>query len=166
MNKLTKEHKRKIGEANKISVKKAYQKGKKFGFQKGHKDFVLRKGKKLSEKWKERLKESHKGKFGIKSSNWQGGKTPENKKIRNRIEYRLWREAVFARDNYTCQKCKEKGIYLHSHHIQNFAEYPELRLAIDNGITLCKKCHWEFHKKFGKRNNTKEQLEKFMKKNE
>jgi len=32
-----------------------------------------------------------------------------------------------------------------------------------NGITLSKKAHNEFHKKYGKRNNTPEQLNEFLK---
>lgn len=82
---------------------------------------------------------------------------------RKLLEYKLWVEAVFKRDNYTCQKCGKKGCKLEAHHIFNWADYPELRYAIDNGITLCKKCHKEFHKQFGKRKNTKAQLEAFLK---
>ena len=33
---------------------------------------------------------------------WKGGIHPINKKIRKSIKYKLWREDVFARDNYTC----------------------------------------------------------------
>ena len=89
---------------------------------------------------------------------------PELSKIRLSIEYRLWREAVFARDNWTCQKYEIKGCVLHAHHIQNFIQFPELRFAIDNGITLSKKAHKEFHKKYGNQNNTKEQIIEFLKK--
>lgn len=62
------------------------------------------------------------------------------------------------RDNFTCQKCKIQGGKLEIHHINNFADFEELRTAISNGITFCKNCHKEFHKKYGIKNNTKEQL--------
>lgn len=59
------------------------------------------------------------------------------------------------------RKKKIKGNPL-SHHILNFAEWVELRFAIDNGITLCKKCHKTFHKIYKVRHNTKEQLIEFL----
>jgi hypothetical protein len=98
-----------------------------------------------------------------KHYNWQGGKTSKNRRIRRGIEFRLWREAVFARDNWTCQKTGIKGGELHPHHIYNFADFPELRFAIENGITLSDKIHQEFHQKYGKRYNFKYQLDEFLK---
>jgi hypothetical protein len=83
---------------------------------------------------------------GERSYLWKGGISFENKRIRASIEFRIWREAVFARDNWTCQKCKIRGGVLHPHHIKSFAEYPKLRFEIDNGQTLCKKCHKRIHK--------------------
>lgn len=79
-----------------------------------------------------------KGKY---NPSWKGGITPINQKIRNSREYILWRTAVFMRDDYTCQKCGDRGGKLEADHIKPFALYPELRLAIDNGRTLCKSCH-------------------------
>ena len=106
-----------------------------------------------------KLSETHKGE---KNYRWKGGIESENRRIRKGIEFRLWREAVFTRDNWTCQRCLQRGRELHPHHIQNFAQFPELRFAIDNGITFCKSCHQEFHKKYREKNNTKEQLEEFL----
>jgi len=108
-------------------------------------------------------KEKLSGRYvGEKASNWKGGVTKKNIILRYRIEQRCWVKSVLERDNFTCQKCGQRGGNLEVHHIFNFADYPELRLAIDNGVTLCKKCHKEFHKRYGYKNNTKEQFEEFM----
>lgn len=90
---------------------------------------------------KEKLRLSHLGKKGSLSGNWKGGITPINMIIRSSEEYKLWRLAVFARDNYTCIWCGEKGKKLNADHIKPFAYFPELRFAIDNGRTLCVDCH-------------------------
>jgi len=137
-------------------------------WNKGRKETRKEVLKKLSESHKgykhtkeQRKKISEKLK-GEKSYLWKGGISEENSKIRHSLEYRLWREAVWTRDNWTCQKCGQRGGKLHTHHIFNFNTYLDLRFAIDNGITLCKKCHDKFHKIYGKKNNTKEQLEEFL----
>jgi len=96
------------------------------------------KGLKMSLVYRKKLSELHKG---SKHWNWQGGISEQNRLLRNLIEYKLWREAIFKRDNYTCVWCNKKGCTLHADHIKPFALYLELRLAIDNGRTLCKECH-------------------------
>lgn len=94
--------------------------------------------------------------------NWGGDETLEHERIRRRIEYKIWRQTIFLRDNWTCQKCKTKGSELNVHHIFNFADFSDLRISIDNGITLCKNCHKTFHEMFGVKNNTREKLIKFL----
>jgi IS30 family transposase len=73
--------------------------------------------------------------------NWQGGKTKTAEYIRFTPEYKQWRKAVFERDDYTCQICGKKGGKLVAHHIKEQSNYPELRIVLDNGQTLCKGCH-------------------------
>jgi len=109
-------------------------------FKKGHKPNItsFKKGNKLSEKTRKKMGNSRKGE---KNHQWKGGITPENKRIRHSIEFRLWREAVFARDNWICQECGKRGTKLNAHHLKPFAKFPELRFAIDNGRTLCENCH-------------------------
>ena len=38
----------------------------------------------------------------------------------------------------------------------------DLTLDIDNGITLSESAHKEFHKIYGKKNNTKAQIDEFL----
>ena len=83
--------------------------------------------------------------IGENNPNWKGGVTEEHEKIRKSPEYKLWKTSVFSRDNFTCQICNQVGGYLHAHHIKHFAECPELRFIIENGITLCKSCHAYLH---------------------
>ena len=79
---------------------------------------------------------------GINHPNWQGGITSINAQIRNSLEMKLWRKAIFERDNYACIWCgNNKSGNLNADHIKPFALYPELRFAIDNGRTLCVACH-------------------------
>ena len=73
--------------------------------------------------------------------NWKGGATSKNEKLRRTRQYKLWRIAVFERDNYTCIWCGVRGGRLNADHIKPFSQYPELRFAIDNGRTLCLSCH-------------------------
>jgi hypothetical protein len=82
--------------------------------------------------------------------NWKGGITPENQKIRASTEYKYWLKAVLIRDKYTCQCCGRIGGKLNAHHIKSFAKYPELRLDENNGITYCRQCHIDWHKKHGR----------------
>ena len=76
----------------------------------------------------------------------------------------IWRKEIYKKDNYTCQICYNKGHYLEAHHIINWSDDEKLRYDLNNGITLCVKCHRYFHKIYGKRNNTQDQLNKFKEK--
>ena len=77
------------------------------------------------------------------------------------FEYRQWRSDVFTRDDFICQKCNIRGGELHAHHIKPFAKIKSennirtikqtIRCKevwnINNGVTLCEKCHWKIHSK-------------------
>lgn len=67
----------------------------------------------------------------------------ENHKARSSNDNRKWRKECLLRDNFICQISGKSGGKLQVHHINNFADFPELRFITDNGITLCKKCHCE-----------------------
>lgn len=78
---------------------------------------------------------------GTLSHFWKGGKTEISKIRRTNADYRNWRNEVFSRDNFTCQHCGARARDIEAHHIKEQSKYPELIYDINNGITLCHKCH-------------------------
>jgi hypothetical protein len=136
----------------------------------------IHKGIKLSEEHKLKLSKSHKGiptwnqggvpNYKLRGSNhynWKGGITSLADKVRRNYKYRQWRSDVYTRDEFTCQECGIRGIYLHAHHIKPFSiiimgnkitttdeafECEEL-WNINNGITLCIDCHKNYHESKG-----------------
>ncbi|MCJ2020552.1 HNH endonuclease [Methylobacterium sp. E-065] len=73
---------------------------------------------------------------------WKDGAAARNLHERRQPEYKDWRKAVFTRDGFICQQCGDaQGGNLRAHHIKSYADHPELRLAVENGITLCHACH-------------------------
>lgn len=67
---------------------------------------------------------------------------------KNRFEdykYVKWAFEVKKIHNFTCTKCNKKSGHLNSHHIFPWANFPNLRYNIKNGICLCTECHKLFH---------------------
>lgn len=83
-------------------------------------------------------------------------------KLRKFKETTIFSKLVYERDHYTCVKCKIKGGYLNAHHLDGYHWCVEKRDDINNGVTLCKKCHREFHSIYTTKNNTKEQFQEYM----
>jgi 5-methylcytosine-specific restriction endonuclease McrA len=79
---------------------------------------------------------------------FKDGKLAERRDARFSQPYKRWRYDVFARDGFTCQKCgDDRGGNLHAHHIKSFADFPDLRFDVANGITLCEICHKAEHQR-------------------
>ena len=102
---------------------------------------------------------------GEKHWNWKGGISNIREREMQSVEYKNWRGAVFERDSYICQKCGQVGYELNAHHINDYKNNKKKRLDIHNGITLCKKCHIEFHSEYGRKNN-KKQMDEYLNKGE
>jgi hypothetical protein len=138
------------------------------------KSLIGRKYKPITETGRKNISLAHKGlkmtletiqkrrltQLGSKSHLWKGGITPITSKIRSSIKYREWRQKVFIRDDFTCQKCGKRGGELHAHHKKEFYKIiqeikqnlPLMDLYeaamiytvlwdIGNGETQCGKCH-------------------------
>ena len=116
-------------------------------------------------------KERDKSQKGKNSPRWRhdlSKKEREEDKNRSKCPKNTkWRKKVFERDKYTCQCCGDnKGGNLESHHIYSYRSHKNLRYVTSNGITLCKQCHKDFHKTYTYFNNTRKQLNEFLKSKE
>lgn len=113
-------------------------------------------GQSPSEETRQRMSEALKCE---KCYNWKGGITELNHAIRTCLQNRDWIQAVFKRDNYSCQKCSATKIYLHAHHIKHFADIMRENNIktiddaiackelwdVNNGKSLCENCHNSEH---------------------
>ncbi|NML67629.1 hypothetical protein HHL22_20705 [Hymenobacter sp. RP-2-7] len=107
-------------------------------------------GKKHSEETRARIAEVTKERTARGENHYAyiDGRKARNQDVRRSTEYTAWRVAVFTRDNFTCQDCGDKrGGNLQAHHLKPFADFPELQLDVDNGLTLCEDCHEKRHLK-------------------
>lgn len=161
---LSKEHKQKLREASLRSGNKPpSHKGKKRSEESKKKYSESKKGNKnpnfgksLSNEQKSHLKNVMKGtRTGSNNPAWRGGRTKLSQSIRNLSQYTEWRTKIFERDNFTCQKCGQKGGYLEAHHTKPFKvllKTLQIRSVDDAiassklwdvsvGVTLCKHCH-------------------------
>lgn len=145
---------------DKIKESMKERKGNSTSFIKGHKtnlgkifdaenypDYAMR-NKNHKEETKTNIRLSNIGKHLNENNHfWKGGITPINRRLRESSAYKIWRELVFLRDNFTCQNtncpfCGNKiGGEIHPHHIKKFSDFPILRFDISNGITLCVDFH-------------------------
>jgi hypothetical protein len=89
------------------------------------------------------------GMRGEKHWNWKGGVTAQIDKLRKSDEYKQWRESVYRRDKWTCQRCGRKIKPITAHHIKSFTGFPDLRFEVTNGTTLCRSCHIKEHAEIG-----------------
>ena len=101
---------------------------------------------------------------GRNHCNWKDDKTPEEReKGRCYPEYTQFIKRVMERDKHICQCCgkhiKRDGVV---HHLNGYNWCKEQRTDDTNGITLCGKCHGNFHSIYGKGNNTREQFEEWI----
>jgi 5-methylcytosine-specific restriction endonuclease McrA len=91
---------------------------------------------------------------------WKGGTSRIYKTGYGSPQYREWRRSVFIRDEFTCQRCGKRQIYITAHHIKSFSkivkenDIKNLQQALEckelwdvnNGMTLCEDCHSKIDK--------------------
>lgn len=63
---------------------------------------------------------------------------------RNHKEVRRWRMAVLSRDEHRCTECGSSES-IEVHHIVRWRDAPHLRVMVENGLSLCERCHVATH---------------------
>lgn len=120
------------------------------------------KGRKHSNETKAKISKNHARLTGENNSLWNPNITNEERLIKRKYpEYKQWRNEIFERDNFVCQKCDQIGYKLNAHHLESYSNNKKLRITLLNGITLCEDCHKDFHHIYGN-NCTKIQFIEFM----
>jgi len=63
-------------------------------------------------------------------------------------DYRVWRAKVIRRG----KRCVICGAIHHrqAHHLDSGSYFPDERYDVNNGVTLCQKCHSQFHNNYKK----------------
>ena len=77
----------------------------------------------------------------MRGENHWNYKGKNDKLQRTWAQYKEWHRKVLEKDNFTCQVCGKRGGKLEVHHIKSFADYPDLRFEVSNGIAVHKTCH-------------------------
>jgi 5-methylcytosine-specific restriction endonuclease McrA len=114
------------------------------------------------------LGKAHPNAQGSKNHNWKGGLSGWRKLARGRLNEHFV-SPIMKRDNFSCQWCgSKKNIVVH-HHKRSFMEIVNLvrqkcdetdidrfvtlivsEHSLEDGITICKICHDNYHKEHGK----------------
>lgn len=100
---------------------------------------------------------------GENSHLYKHGKSSELQAERNTPEYREWKKIV-KKDKEYCDCCSTAFAEWNvacAHHMNSWNNNPDERYDVNNGVTICWECHWEFHSLYGKGYNTKEQYYQF-----
>lgn len=82
----------------------------------------------------------------------------DRQRTRKVPERRDFLKSVLDRDEYKCVICGKHDSDLAVHHLNGYNWDVGNRCNPDNGVTLCKPCHKDFHKKYGNGWNTLEQF--------
>jgi len=87
--------------------------------------------------------------------------TPINRKERNQFSDSGLREQCFKNANYTCDITGKIGCELNAHHLESWHSNEDKRFDINNLVCISKEMHDEFHRIYGRKDNTKEQYQEF-----
>lgn len=100
--------------------------------------------KKHSLETKKKLSENARTRTAERNPNYKNGDYQRRPRDFKQAEFTRLRNFVFNRDDYTCCYCNRTGGHMHAHHKIPYWVNPEAFLDVNNLITTCTVCHFEF----------------------
>lgn len=92
-------------------------------------------------------REMSKARVGELNQVWNPNLTDEERAGNRGGKITTWAKAVKTRDDFICQVCgsMEKLV---AHHLNGYKNNPDARYDVENGVTMCRDCHADFHVNF------------------
>ena len=92
---------------------------------------------------------SLKSRSGANHHNWNPSISDEKRIAKRHYSKSFnWSKKVRARDKWACVLCGDDKKSV-AHHLYSYMAHPEHRYDVNNGVTLCRFHHVDFHKKYG-----------------
>lgn len=119
-------------------------------------------GKTHTNKTKEAISKANAGSGNVL---WKDGLSKKRHRQRDKqmrtFECKQFVKRVKEKYNNTCLKCGE-GKKIQVHHLKSYQSNVSCRFLPVNGVCLCRACHYAFHGKYGRENNTISQFKEFI----
>lgn len=101
---------------------------------------------------------------GSRHYRWNPQLTALDRNKHRGSKHQKWSKAVIGRDGQ-CVRCKKAECRLNAHHIELFRTAKDKRYDVDNGRTLCVKCHASYHRMYKDSMVGMDTLEEFIQDN-
>lgn len=100
---------------------------------------------------------------GENSPHWDPNRDPENRLLLRQLpEARAWSRKIIAVQQGRCAISGQRSSSLTVHHLWNWAQFPQYRFDVKNGIAIERSLHDRFHNIYGRGYNSPAQFVEYL----